>query len=81
MKQALLFGGAAAVIAAAAVAYVVIDPASTPGTRAGTVGSGTTVALGSVPPAKPPAPAHAPPRSPAEPPAPRCATGRASRGG
>ncbi|WP_353857602.1 LysM peptidoglycan-binding domain-containing protein [Azospirillum formosense] len=60
MKQALLFGGAAAVIAAAAVAYVAIDPASAPGTRAGTAGSGTTVALGSVTPAKPPANAPAP---------------------
>ncbi|ALJ35708.1 LysM peptidoglycan-binding domain-containing protein [Azospirillum brasilense] len=71
MKQALLFGGAAAVIAAAAVAYVVIDPASTPGTRAGTVGSGTTVALGSVTPAKPPATAPAPTKSAEEPAGPR----------
>ncbi|QCO14343.1 LysM peptidoglycan-binding domain-containing protein [Azospirillum brasilense] len=71
MKQALLFGGAAAVIAAAAVAYVAIDPAPAPGSRAGTAGSGTTVALGSVAPAKPPATAPAPAKAAEEPAGPR----------
>ncbi|CAO3373894.1 LysM peptidoglycan-binding domain-containing protein [Azospirillum argentinense] len=71
MKQALLFGGAATVAAAALVAYLAFDPASAPGSRAGTAGSGTTVALGSVSPAKPPATAPAPAKAVEEPAGPR----------
>ncbi|QCN94689.1 LysM peptidoglycan-binding domain-containing protein [Azospirillum argentinense] len=71
MKQALLFGGAATVAAAAVVAYLAFDPASAPGSRAGTAGSGTTVALGSVSPAKPPATAPAPAKAAEEPAGPR----------
>ncbi|CAO3443382.1 LysM domain protein [Azospirillum argentinense] len=71
MKQALLFGGAATVAAAAVVAYLAFDPAPAPGSRAGTAGSGTTVALGSVSPAKPPATAPAPAKAAEEPAGPR----------
>ncbi|NUB22744.1 peptidoglycan-binding protein, partial [Azospirillum formosense] len=71
MKQALLFGGAATVAAAAVVAYLAFDPAPAPGTRAGTAGSGATVALGSVTPARPPAAAPAPAKAAEEPAGPR----------
>ncbi|WP_188259989.1 LysM peptidoglycan-binding domain-containing protein [Azospirillum tabaci] len=71
MKQALLFGGAATVAAAAVVAYLAFDPTPAPGSRAGAAGSGTTVALGSVTPAKPPATAPAPAKAAEEPAGPR----------